>query len=594
MNGLLHAQVLGDAAKGFDVLIFNETSQKIGKSNFFKQAVSVLHKKLIGSKVFNVKVTKSSPDGKMMNLYSHCSRKTNGAITLMGINFSNMRSKFNVKISSPMDSNAVILQYLLSATDGHVLLNNEKFSYEATPSYKFKKLSKQSISLILPPFSMAFWTIKNAKINECLNIEAEGNIIAPLTSSSSSDQLLKQLVANEFEGKRSNDIMKDSRIKRQLASPASYLPGLEWELPTFKFPSLMPSASNQKPIRDTLFKKNVVDVYKPAPVDVNPLQESDNPTLPKGDVYLLINDGKQPDSDKYEYVIDDEEEGRYQQKPSKKGRKKNNKIGYATESSDYFYNPYDYVDATVRTTTKKSSKKVTKQQEKQEKEIGELFEAENIPAFKTRGNDQQSYSSNIELSTIVKELPPTYRQSKAAMTAAKKQWDKQRILELLKDAEIGEADRAKIENAEVIEILDFPQNADEENYETTNSEEYEDDDDDFFTEDNLHRIRTRRNVDYAKNEIPKFGTHILDEDDDSIESLVDDVHLYLQPRHEHSQIVKENSHESTSQTPSVPEIPTTIRAINFFSKSLNDVLDVAHQAFVGWWNVFSPIEGSQY
>lgn len=587
MNGLLHAQVLGDAAgKGFNVLFFNESvatsPSKLEHSNAFKQAVSFLHKKLVGSKVFNVRVTKSSTDGKLSNLYSYCSKKTNGAITLMGINYSNMRSKFNVKLSTPMDNSAVILQYMLSASDGKVLLNNEKFNTEATPSYKFKKLSKQSIPLILPPFSMAFWTINNSKINECLSNADDESKTDEVDKqlSSSTDELLRTLVDNEFDGKRSNALERRTRNRRQLgASPSnSFLPGFELELPTFKFPTLKTSASNSMPIRDVFFNKNT-DIYKVAPVDANPLQSSENPTLPKGDVFLLINDGKRRVGDgQHDYIIEDYAE---KKRPTSNRRKPStNKIIHkeTTEAPDYFI-PHDYIDATQKT-SKKSSKKASKQD--QPAEIGELFEAVRGQTYNGR-SDQKSLGSNVELQTVIRELEPTYKQSKTALLAAKRKWDKQQIMELLQDAQLEEVDKEQLRDTDDFELIDLTDNNEGHNY-----EEYEQDDDGFFDDDELHHIRTRRNIDYTKNEIPKFGEHLVDDYEDSIESLVNDVHLYLPPRFESRADLDQKS--STKVLIATTEPPTAIKAIDYFTKSLNDAITVAHKTLIGWWYVFNTSE----
>lgn len=582
MSGLLHAQVLGDAAKkGFDVLFFHDsTNNSLTQSSSFVQAVSVLHKKLVGTKVFNVRVTKSSPESKLMNLYSYCSKKQNGAITLMGINFNKMRSKFNVKISSPIDSNSVVMQYLLSASDGQVRLNNEKFSYNATPSYKFKKLSKFSLSLVLPPFSMAFWTIKNAKFNECLNIdEAKGQVVItnPVISSST-DKLLKKLVANEFEGKRSNSIEKLSRPRRQL-NGNQFLPKIDFDMP-FKFPSLLTSSSNHKPIKDVLFNKNT-EVYRVGPVDANPLQSSENPTLPDGDVYLLINDGNgAPGS--IDYVTDDRDEP----KRRKLNRKKSsgNKITYkerdTTEEPEDLM-PHDYLDASQRN-TKKTTKKSAKPAPP--KEIGELFEAELPSNNKARSGDQmKTLSSNVELQTVFKELEPTYRQSKTAILAARRKWDREQIMELLRDAQLEEVDKAAINDADDFEVIDLTENAESPNY-----EEYEEDDDGFF-DDNLHNIRTRRHINYAKNEIPRYGSHnFIDEEyEDSIESLLDDVHLFLPPRNE-NQSESLVQVDSTTSTPSTTTLPIPVQAMNYLTKSLTDVIDLTHKTMLGWWGVFNP------
>lgn len=587
-NGLLHAQVLGEAArKGFEVIFFEDVvSQSIQKTNSFAQSVSLLHKKLVGSKVFNVKVTKSSPDGNLMNLYSYCSKKTNGALTLMGINFSNMRAKFNIKISSTIDPNIIIEQYLLSATDNNVLLNNERFNNDATPSYKFKKMSKLSIPLVLPPFSMAFWTVKNAKINECLNLDDKKSKIEVklFTDSSPTNELLKKLVANEFHDRKSNELVKKGRAKRQLGG-TQFFPKFEFELP-FKFPNLMASASNSKSVRESLFSKNT-DAYKISPVEANPLQSSENPSLPKGDVYLLINDGKSfAGSDTLDYISEDNA----QPKTRKINRKKSNvnKIIYkeTTEAPEDFNMPYDYLDSSQ--TTKRTPKKSVKVEKP--KEIGELFEAERpVVIVKGRTNDQaKSQSTNVELKTVIKELEPTYRQSKTALKAARRKWDKQQIMELLKDAQLEAVDKAQLSELDDFEVIDMTSETDE----APNYEEYEGEDEDGFFNDQSHHIRTRRDVDFTRNEIPNHGSHhFIDEDEDSIESLMDDIHLYLPRRNEvvESHLV-EGLRESSPVVPIPIETPVPVKALDFFSKSLNEAVNVAHKTLVGWWYVFNPAQ----
>ncbi|CRL06312.1 CLUMA_CG018917, isoform A [Clunio marinus] len=592
-KGLLYAQVLGDSAKnGFNVLFFDEPANvsifpKTEKNqNALRQAITTLHKKLIGTKVFNTRITKSLQHGKLVHLYSYCSKKINGAITLIGINFSNLRAKFNIKMSPPLDPNVVIMQYLLSVSDGNVLLNNQNFTSEAAPSFKFKKLSKYAIDLILPPYSIAFWTIQNAKVNECLTlstVKTEGEIKPK--SMSSSDKLLTKLVANEFGGKVNNAIEKSFRVKRQIGGNGPFLPGgFEFELPTLKIPNLLPSASNVSPFKDVLFNKNS-DIYKQSTSESNPLPPSSNPTLPTGDVFLLIDDGSAV-ANNFDYVQVDSEPRKL-----KTNRRKTpaNKLIFreSTEAPEY-YAPYDYVDATSYKSPKKSSKKSTSKAQQQSKEFGELFELERFPM-----NDQfRSASEQYELHTIVKDLEPTYRQSKMAMTNAKRKWDRDQIMEFLKDADVEEVNRSHMQDIDDFEVIDLTDNNESPNY-----EEYADDDDDgFFSDDNSHRVRTRRNVDYTKNEIPKHGFHFVDDDEEdevSVESMIDDVHIFLPPRVGFSSDSVRNK-PNTETTTTHPTTDLTIKAVDFFSKSLTDVFNVVHKTFVGWWNVFTPEPSSDY
>lgn len=550
-DGLLHAQILGNSAQaGYDVLFF----EKSVKNSIFtmpnngtnlKQAINILHKNLISSKVFNVKVSKSS----QMSFYAFCSSKMNGAMTLMGINYSNMRAKFNLKNQNPF-ANAMIQQYLLTVSDGNVLLNNEPFNPSSiSPSYKFKKSIKSSAVLFtLPPFSMGYWTIKNANHSECMEISD-----AVIESSTpSADYLLLKLVAAAL-----NDDLK-GRKKRQISD---FLPKFELDIP-FKFPNLMTSASNHKPITDFLGINT--EVYKVAPIE-NPLQSSENPSLPKGDVYLLVNDGSPDyvDPNAPEHIYDHDQQKRYGLK-----RKRPARVQEITEKPDYFI-PSDYIVEASRMSPK-SSRKSSKNQ--QPKEIGELFEVERPSSVNGRYlmDQSKSASQNVELKTITRELEPTYRQSKSAILAAKRKWDKDQLVELLKDAQLEEVvDRDQFKDTGDYEIIDLTENYDEQ-------EEYDDDDGFFDGEEDARRVRTRRDI-TSKNEIPKYGPHLVDEN--SLESLEDDIRMFL-PR---------NSEETFSTPePQTTQKSTALKAIDFFSKSLNAVVDVMHGTIIGWWEVFTP------
>lgn len=586
INGLLYAQVLGSAArKGFDVVFFEENFEKsaLATSTDMKKAVTILHKRLMGSKVFNVRVTKSSLDGKMSTLFSHCSKKSDGSITLMGINFSNMRSKFNIKISSNIDSTSTILQYMLSASDGHVLLNNEKFNAFSAPSIKYKKLSKHAISLMLPPFSMAFWTVKNVKAEECLSLKDALEYNSPKAQMTSTDKLLKKLVASEFNGKRSNVIEK-ARFKRQLGDGISgqYLPSTFdidlTSLQPLKLPSLMlTSSSNHKPIGDVFFSRTS-DVFKATPASVNPPQPEQNPSLPTGDVYMKIDDGIPATDGELKVVVGDEPKKRRESR-----KKSSNKIVYketTEEAPEYVYSN-DYLETFVKASKpKKSSRKAEKEQPQ---EIGELFEAEQPDYPTDRFDDQmRSPSHNVELKTVIRELEPTYRQSKTALKAAKKKWNRQQVMELLENAELNEEEKSKLAEAEDFEVIDLTDNGDVPNY-----EEYEEDDDGFFDNDKVQHVRQKRELNDAKNEIPKYGFHemIYDEEEDSIENLMDDVHLYMSPHNTRDRETTTNAPISSTNNP-----PITVKAINFFSKSLNHAIDLLDSTLVGWWDVFNPKE----
>ncbi|CAO1425141.1 unnamed protein product [Diamesa serratosioi] len=605
-EGLLFAQVLGDSARnGFDVLYFKDDIKNYNSlvstaplSNLkskinMKQSIMMLFKKLIGTKVFNVKLTKNSINTKQMNFFGFCSKQMNGAITMMGINYSNMRGKFNLKLSSQINQNAVVLQYLMTISDGQILLNNEPFNGDSIiPSYKFKKSTKNSIIFTLPPYSIGFWTVKNAKISECLNLdytEMEMETEVQETSSSA-DLLLQQLLKKVFESQPED--LSTKRVKRQIGSNMQFLPKLDLDFP-FKFPTASP---NQKSLRDVLFNKNT-DIYKlNSPNSQNEkdlLKSSDNDALPEGDVYLLINDGgpeypEVPVEEKPNDYVTGEAVNVLNRKSNGKKRKQNVKKITTTpepvsiEQDDHAsYVPYDYDESKTLKTSKQSSKKTPKVEVIEE---GELWEMEKpIYTPNIRNNDQMKSSSNNVEMKVMKELEPTYRQSKAALMAAKKKWNKNQIMELLKDADLEEVDKSQFKSTDDYEIIDLTEKSESTEYQ---EEDYhDDDDDDFFkSEEKFHLARHRRDI--SENEIRKYNYV-----DDYISSPYDIEDDILIPSHNHVYPFKSTTPTSTTQHPKDQTTQATpkskaYKAVDFFSQSLADVVSGVHSQILGWLNIF--------
>jgi hypothetical protein len=574
-SGLQYAKLLGDAAKWYDVLFF-ENNITHSDTDMLKQAINNLHSSLIGTNVFNVRTLKSSQhDKKVVSLYAQCEKKMSGAVTLMGINYSNTRVKVNTKLSTPIDNNNIISQYVLNVANGHVHLNNEKYSGKVTPALKFKRVSKHGIDFSIPPFSIAFWVIKNAKVKECISKSSQNHKTRGNKATTSADKLLKTLAANVME-KQQNAIAR-SRSKRQLGVPL--LP--KFDIQNLNLASLMPTTLQQRSIKDVLFNKNT-DIYRVNSVDHNPLQSSENPTLPKGDLYLVVNDGNSDDNGDLEI-----EYPTVKQRKPLKPFKKLSMMKQASENSEIIV-PYE----TTQNVEKKSAKKLSKQDE-----IGELFEIEKpLPGIDTFKSDQaKSITNNVELKTVMRELEPTYRQSKKALLAAKRKLDQSQLIELLRDATLEEIDKTQIKDADDFELIDLTDNI-------PDYAEYDEDEDGFFSSDKQHKVRTRRAVDYKTNEIPKHGDHLFyDEEDYSVENIVNDVHLYLPPRHDiDNSWTKKSDHTTaipskiiTTTSVNVPASSVTnsslgVRIIDVFSKTLENTVETVHKNLLDIWNTIAP------
>lgn len=564
--------MLGEAAKkGFDVLFFDDEVASSQGTDDLKHAINKVHNALIGTKVFNARMLKKF-DKHQSSVYAYCAKKMNGGVTLMGINYSNTRAKINSKLlSSSIESNSVVSQYLLSVADGYVMLNNERYNGTINPAYKFKKILKHSLDFTIPPFSIMFWVIKSANVKECANIES--NHVRTLDApTSSSDKLLKTLAAKA--------IVPSSRTKRQFTP---FLPKLDLKMPNFDF---LPSNINQRSIKDVLFSRNT-EIYKVAPVaEHNPLESSENPSLPNGDIYLLVNDGE-----KDEYVDAEIEYPQIQRKAIRKpvpkriydsSKKSRDSVNMPSETHEYVLS-HDYVENPYTTAeTKKSpaSKKPSKPQE-----IGELFELEKPTLDYEHDQQMRSTDKNVEIKTVMRELEPTVRQSKKAILAAKKKWNQEQIMELLKDATLEEVDRSQIRNAEDLEVIDLTENDELPDY-----AEYDDDEDGFFSNS---KVRTRRFVsDFKRNEIPREGDHYIDLDGDedfSIESI--DSSHFLPPRygHDNSKTVKLMT-SSTDKVTTTTEAPTKdslgVKFVDVMGKSLDDVVHTIHKSVHAFWKIF--------
>lgn len=577
INGLKYAQILGESAKkGFDVVFFESQNIASLNGNNFKQAIDKMHNALIGNKVFKVRSSKSSYDKRQSSVYAHCSKKMNGGVTVMGINYSNARERISSKLSTAIiGSSNIILQYILSIADGHVMVNNERYNGTITPVYKYKKSTKFSTDFTLPPYSIAFWVLKDANEKECLKSVSKNKVRTRSTVTSSSDDLLKSLAADALKGENE----RNQRSKRQISNSAPFLPKID-----LNFANLVPSNINQRSIPDfSFFNNKNTEVYKVAPVESNPLQSSENPALPSGDVFLLVNDGISNDYVDAEIQYPNTNTNSLKQQQPKLNRKlyRQNSVNKPDMPAEYLPS-YDYVESSTKT-SKKNQK--TKKPVQNQNRADELFESERINMDYPDIHDQtRSANNNIEIKTIARELEPTYRQSKKAIIAAKRKYDQNQLLKLLKDASLQEVDRAQLEDANEFQIIDLSSNSQDDI--PIDYEEYEDNDEDgFFSSDNHKKVRTRRDIDYRKNEISRLDNSISDEN--NISKSIEDVHLYLFPRNQDTKL--QQSSITTEATIKVDEnAPLGVKLIDVFSKSLDDIVFTVHKNLMNWWYVFSP------
>ncbi|OXU26819.1 hypothetical protein TSAR_005050 [Trichomalopsis sarcophagae] len=134
--------------------------------------VAVLYKKFVSEKVLELKMPNSRDD---LRLYAHCGAKSNSAkslstATIYGVNLSKMETKIYL---SHLSQGAKILSYILTSDElqsRNIYLNNQILKLQddgKLPKFKPKEINENE-PIILPPYSMIFLVINNAKISACL------------------------------------------------------------------------------------------------------------------------------------------------------------------------------------------------------------------------------------------------------------------------------------------------------------------------------------------------------------------------------------------------------------------------------------------
>ncbi|XP_068618330.1 heparanase-like [Battus philenor] len=134
--------------------------------------VSVLYKKLVGNKVLHIDC-KCSP---LQRMYAHCANRkyTNdtSAITIYAINLEMDKIRFFLNGTAIHGNDLNIDEYIISAPSNNritktVLLNSWPLYYEhPLPDLEPRHL-KYGHHVSMPPYSIAFWVIKNTSLKVC-------------------------------------------------------------------------------------------------------------------------------------------------------------------------------------------------------------------------------------------------------------------------------------------------------------------------------------------------------------------------------------------------------------------------------------------
>ncbi|XP_053698745.1 uncharacterized protein LOC128745691 [Sabethes cyaneus] len=211
-DGLQYATLLGDAARnGFDS-IFKSLSREEIQHYSFNFLVALLHRTTIGSKVFDVQQT--SQEG--TQIYAYCSRSGNGSLTLMAVNHLSDPIEFDIKLYVK-DQSADIHEFILTAINGEILLNDEVYDFDSSPEAFIRHQALlRDFRLDLPALSVGFWVFPELNIRECNDDyqELRYKYARSVTGFESTiDQLLQELITDQAR----QDVTQSSRRKRSLS-----------------------------------------------------------------------------------------------------------------------------------------------------------------------------------------------------------------------------------------------------------------------------------------------------------------------------------------------------------------------------------------
>lgn len=182
--------------------------------------VSLLHKKLMGEKVFDTKML--TGDSLSPNYYTHCARNVSRAFTVMGVNAADYKTKTLTKLPNKYTGSKVY-QYILSVDSGHILLNGIPIEIDSDfhPIVKIKKPNRPT-TFTLPPRSIGFWVFPQANLQQCSkNSRYErvppvkrGGIYNDLdsTARTTSEKLLHDLISEVLQIE--SDVNEVKRFKR--------------------------------------------------------------------------------------------------------------------------------------------------------------------------------------------------------------------------------------------------------------------------------------------------------------------------------------------------------------------------------------------
>lgn len=213
-DGIQWANILGSSAQNGFKVVFQRIDKFEVKIPSLSYYVSLLHKKLMGEKVFDTKMLNG--DSLSPKFFTHCTRNVSGAFSVMGVNAADYKIKTSTKLPSKYTGSEVY-QYILNVDSGRILFNGIPVEMDSAlhPIAKVKKQNRLT-TFTLPPRSIGFWVFPLANLQQCA-IQSVNEAVQPIKqkmyndSRTASEKLLGELISEVLQMERDRNAVKRSR-----------------------------------------------------------------------------------------------------------------------------------------------------------------------------------------------------------------------------------------------------------------------------------------------------------------------------------------------------------------------------------------------
>lgn len=212
LQGIRWASILGSSAQSGFKVIFQRIDNFDVMNPSLSNYVSLLHKKIMGEKVFDTKILNG--DNLSPKYFTHCTKNMSGSFSVMGVNFAYYKTKVSTKLPNKYTGSQVH-QYILNVDGGHILFNGVpvNINSDLEPIVTNKKQNRLT-TFTLPPRSVGFWVFPLANLKQCSttsDVKKDFHSDLENGSRTASENLLHELISEVIQNDSARNEIKRSK-----------------------------------------------------------------------------------------------------------------------------------------------------------------------------------------------------------------------------------------------------------------------------------------------------------------------------------------------------------------------------------------------